>query len=181
EVVLIKSNEDFQDGFREPFIHRKTEPSPIAGGAESLKLLDDEAAEFGFPCPHALNKSLSAKLFARRSFSHELPLDDILCGDPGMVHPRHPQHVASLHATPADQNILDRVVERMADVQGPGDVRRRDDDAVRLARVGGGRMEIASLVPELVPASFNCFRIVRLVELWGRHDLPMLSQRSSSF
>ena len=75
-------------------------------------------------------------------------LDDRLGGDPGVVGAGHPEGVEPLHPPPADQDVLDRVVQRMAQVQRPGDVRRRDDDGVgRLParRVG---VEVAPPDPE---------------------------------
>ena len=52
-------------------------------------------------------------------------------------------HSTSLaaHALEADQDVLQRVVERMADVQRAGDVRRRDDDrsTARPSRVPAAR------------------------------------------
>ncbi len=59
----------------------------------------------------------------------KLALDHHLRGDAGMVHARLPQHVLAAHALEADQNVLQRVVERVAHMQRAGDVRRRNDDA----------------------------------------------------
>ena len=53
---------------------------------------------------------------------------------PGVVGPRHPERAAPLHAAPAHQDVLERVVQGVADVQDAGDVRRRDDDGERLGR-----------------------------------------------
>ena len=65
------------------------------------------------------------------------PLDDGLRGDAGVVGAGHPEGVEALHPPPADQDVLQRVVERMAQVQSPGHVRRRDDDRERLAACSG--------------------------------------------
>jgi hypothetical protein len=54
-----------------------------------------------------------------------------------------PDGVATAHPLAADDDVLDGVVERVADVQRAGDVRGRDDDAERLARVVGLGVEEA--------------------------------------
>ena len=71
---------------------------------------------------------------------HHLALDHHLGGDAGMVGARLPEHVAAAHALEADQDVLERVVERVAHVERAGDVRRRDDDRVGLgaAPLGAG-------------------------------------------
>ena len=48
---------------------------------------------------------------------HQLPLDHHLRGDAGVVGARLPQHVAPAHALEARQDVLQRVVERMAHMQ----------------------------------------------------------------
>ena len=76
----------------------------------------------------------------RRSGScalHELPLDHHLGGDAGVIGARLPQHVAAVHAPVAAEDVLQRVVERMAHMQIAGDVRRRNDDAEGLRRPPG--------------------------------------------
>ena len=62
----------------------------------------------------------------------QLALDDHLRGDAGMVRARLPEHVLAAHALEADEDVLERVVQRVADVQRAGDVGRRDDDRERL-------------------------------------------------
>src|SRR5690606_2274799 len=63
-----------------------------------------------------------------------------------------PQRLVALHAPPPDERVLDGVVERVADVQGAGDVRRRADDAegVLVAAAVGAAQAFAQ--PQLVPA-----------------------------
>ena len=82
--------------------------------------------------------------------SIELALDDHLRGDAGMVHARLPEHVLAAHALEADQDVLQRVVERMPHMQRAGDVGRRDDDREGLgAGLGAGAgPEGVGLFPE---------------------------------
>ena len=62
----------------------------------------------------------------------QLALDHHLGGDAGVVGAGQPQRRLAAHALEADQHVLQGVVQRVADVQRAGDVRRRDDDGERL-------------------------------------------------
>ena len=75
------------------------------------------------------------------------PFHHGLRGDAGVVGAGHPQGVVALHAPPADQHVLQRVVEGVAHVQGAGHVRRRDDDGVRLRAGSGSAVEVAAARP----------------------------------
>ena len=84
---------------------------------------------------------MAVRLLALR----QLPLHHHLRGDARMVHTRLPEHVLAAHALEADQDILDRVVERVAHVQRTGDVGRRDHDRVGIGpflRTGTGAERI---------------------------------------
>ena len=62
----------------------------------------------------------------------------------------------------ADEDILQRVVERMAHVQLTRDVRRRYDHAVRLLALVDLGVEVLVLLPELIPLLLERLRIVDL-------------------
>ena len=68
------------------------------------------------------------------------PLDDRLGGDAGVIGAGHPERLEALHAFLADEDVLQRVVQGVAEVQGAGHVRRRNDDRVRLLRTGFGSL-----------------------------------------
>jgi hypothetical protein len=78
------------------------------------------------------------------------PLHHRLRGDAGVVGAGHPQGVVTLHPPPADEHVLQRVVERVAHVQGAGHVRRRDDDREGFAIRVRVAVEVAALLPEFV-------------------------------
>ena len=82
-----------------------------------------------------------------------------------MIDARLPQHVAAVHAPIAAQNVLQRVVERVAHMQIAGDVRRRNDDAKRLRRrpVGAAGPEGAGLLPKRGGAAFGRSEVERFV------------------
>ena len=113
----------------EPLVHGEALARPVAGGAEPLQLIDDQAAGLFLPFPDAAHELVAAELAAVRLLAlHQLPLDHHLGGDAGMIGAGLPQHVAAAHALEADEHVLQRVVERVAHMQRAGHVRRRDDD-----------------------------------------------------
>ncbi len=99
-------------------------------------------------------------------------LDDSLGGDAGVVGAGHPEAVVSLHASPPDQHILERVVQRVPQMEGPGDVGRRDHDAVRRPVAGRIRMEVSVLDPELVPPVLGVFGVILLGDIGEAHGVP---------
>ena len=85
---------------------------------------------WSFHCQMRLHQFLAAEVVARLLLLlAEAPFHHGLRGDAGVIGAGHPQGVVALHAPPADQHVLQRVVEGVAHVQGAGHVRRRDDDA----------------------------------------------------
>ncbi len=95
-------------------------------------MLDDRAARFGLPFPHAFQKFVAAQDQPARLLAlHQLPLDNHLRGDAGMVRAWLPKHILAAHPLEAAENVLQGGVERMAHMQGAGDVRRRNDDRER--------------------------------------------------
>jgi hypothetical protein len=143
---LVEVDEHFQDSGRQALVHGEALAAPVARGAEPAQLVDDGAARLGLPFPdpgqelvaieqllvgvarcHALDGEPDTLLL-------EVAHHDHLGRDAGMVGTGLPQHVIALHAPPADQHVLQRVVEGMAHVQAAGDIGRRDDDAVRRLR-----------------------------------------------
>ncbi len=129
-------------------IQRESRPLPVAATAHLLQLADDARFVVLLPLPDAFDEPLAAQLVpAELLFAQQPPLDDRLRGDAGMIGARHPQRLEALHPLLPDEDVLQRVVQRVAQVQGPGDVRRRDDDRVRLLRRVRLAMEIALLLP----------------------------------
>ena len=86
--------------------------------------------------------AVAAQLAAAGALGRQRALDQRVDRDRGVVHARQPQGVVALHAAAADQDVDQRVLEGVADVQAAGDVGRRDDDAERrlVRRVVGGEV-----------------------------------------
>ena len=61
-------------------------------------------------------------------FLFQPPLHHRLRRDASVICAWHPQRVVTLHAFEADDDVLQRIVEGVAEVERAGDVRRRDDD-----------------------------------------------------
>ena len=69
--------------------------------AQPLELVQDDPAVFFLPLPDALDEFLAAQVVAGLAFPGEFLLDDILGGDPRVIHPGHPEGVVTLHAAVA--------------------------------------------------------------------------------
>ena len=129
----MQLHEDLGDRLRQPLVEREAFAAPVAGGAEALELADDRAARLGLPFPNAREKCFSPERAAVRLLAlGKLALDHHLRRDARVVGARLPEHVPALHAMIAAQDVLQRVVERVAHVQVAGDVGRRDHHAERL-------------------------------------------------
>ena len=99
------------------------------------------------------------------AFLGQLPLDDVLRCDAGVVGARDPEGLVALHAAPPDQDVLQGLVHAVAEVQRPGDVGRRHDDGVRLPLGVGVRAEVAAFFPEPVEAFLDLVGVVDLRQL----------------
>jgi hypothetical protein len=80
----------------------------------------------------ALHERFTPEISSRSSFRGELFLDDVLRGDSRVIESGHPQRLVSLHASPADDDVLHGVVETVTHVQDRRDIWRRHDDYERL-------------------------------------------------
>ena len=163
EVLLVHLGEDLGDGAGEALVHREALVRPVAGAAEGAKLADDRAAVLLLPLPDALDEGLAAEVLAALALLAERLLDDVLRGDAGVVGAGDPERVVAAHAVPADEDVLDRVVEGVAHVEDARHVGRRDDDRVGLALAG--RLERAGVLPDRVPLGLDGLGIVVLVHV----------------
>src|SRR5262249_59605920 len=131
----IKLHKDLDDSARKPLVQGEAFARPVAGGAEPLQLIDDDPARFRLPGPDPFKESGTAEHAPVRLLAlHELTLDHHLGADASMISARLPQHVLAAHALEPAQHILQRVVERMPNVQGTGGIGWRDDHAKSFRR-----------------------------------------------
>ena len=152
--------EDDPDGAREPLVHREALALPVARAAQALELPDNRRAVALFPFPDAPDEFVAPKVAVVDPFLSEFALDDVLGRDAGVVGAGQPERVAPLHASPTHQDVLDRSVERMTEMENARYVGRRDDDGVTFTAAGGLCMEVTRLLPLGVEALFNGFGIV---------------------
>ncbi len=130
QPVAVELDKDLGDSPRQAFVHREALAAPVARGAETLELADDGAARFDLPRPDPLQELVAAEIAPARLLAlHQLALDDHLRRNAGVIGARLPQDVLAPHAPIAAENVLQRVIERMAHMQRAGHVRRRNDDA----------------------------------------------------
>ncbi len=151
-------HEHLGDRLRQAFVEREALAAPVARGAEALELGDDGAARLGLPLPDPREKRFPSQgptvgLLAL----HQLALDHHLRGDPRVVGAGLPEHVLAVHAVVATEDVLQGVVERVAHVQGAGDVGRRNDDAKGLGArpLGAAGAKGALRFPALGDALFD--------------------------
>ena len=169
EAFLVEVHKHALHAARILRVHREPFARPVARRAELFQLLDDDAALFIFPFPDFLQKFFTAKVVAMFDFSFllERALDDGLRGDASVIRAGQPQNFLAVHARLAGEDVLDRVVEHMAEREHAGDVRRRDDDGICGLRRFRIRDEKFSVEPELIP--FVLDRL-RLVCFWDFHE-----------
>ena len=174
QPLLVERHEHFQHGLGQAFIHGETFARPVTGRTQTFELVQDRPTGFSFPLPDFLQKIFTANqvlvaIFETTSAVQldalftQLALDHHLGGDAGMVEARLPEDVISLHAAPADQQVLQCVVEGVPHMQAAGHVRRRNDD--RVGRVfGAATCECTGLFPVLVKPPFDICRSVCFFE-----------------
>ena len=153
QSIPVQAYEHPPDRRREALVQREALARPVRGRPEAAQLAVDRPARLPLPRPDPLDEGLAAeRLPVRAALVRQLPLHHHLGGDPGMVGPRLPQHVAAAHAPVPAEDVLQRHVERVPDVEAPGDVGGRHHHDERI--LGGRRVagERARVLPGLVDA-----------------------------
>ena len=166
EAFPVQRHEGLEHGRAQPIVHGEAGAGPVTGGAESLELADDLAAGFRLPGPDAFHKGLAAHGAPARLLPlHQLAFDHHLGGDAGMVHAGLPEYVAPTHPPEPAQHILQSVIERMPDVQGPGHIGRRDHHRIghRAAPLGAAGPEGLGPLPHVPHTGFDRGWLERLV------------------
>ena len=79
-----------------------------------------------------------------------------------MVAARHPQGIVALHAAPANQDVLQCIVQGMPHVQLAGYIWWRNNNAVRLLFRIHYSMKQLVLLPEAIPLLLKAFRVINL-------------------
>ena len=174
QPFAVQFDEHLHDRARQALVHGEAFARPVAGSAEALQLVDDGVAALRLPLPDAFEEFGAAHVAAARLLPfHQLPFDHHLGRDAGVIGAGLPQHVAAAHALEAAENVLQRVVERVAHMQRARHVRRRDHDGERRGvfpfRAAG--LERAALLPDPGHAAFDIGGLVVFLDhgtaIWG--------------
>ena len=160
-AALPEMDEEAHHGLDVRVVHREPLAAVVERGAEPAELAHDRLPGRVEVLPDALDERLAPELLARRALEHELLLDHVLGRDSGVVVTGLPERVEPPQPMPADQQILDRPVERVAEVERAGDVRRRHADHEGLVVSRSGTCGVQPLLlPEALPALFDAVRLV---------------------
>ncbi len=173
EPVFVQGGEDLPHRARKPRVHRKAQAGPVARGTEPLQLVYYGIPVLLLPLPDPLYEGFSAERVAVHAFGGELPFNDILRGYAGVVYARKPQDIKTLHPLVSRQHILKRGVEGVAEVERPGDVRRRyhhrEGGFVRVMS-GGAYIKIQ---PLLAPPLLNKGGLIGFIKCLFAHLLTV--------
>src|SRR6185312_185139 len=151
EPFAVEAHEGLAHGVGEPGVHGEALARPVAGGPHQIELLADVALVLLLPPPHPLQEALPAELTPAGAFEAKLALHHELGGNAGVIGARQPEGVVALHAAPAGEQVLERRLEGVADVELAGDVGGRDHDAEGGLRRGGLGPEVLLLRPAPLP------------------------------
>ena len=145
-------------------VHREGRAAPVARGAERAQLLENHATLLLAPRPDLREELVAAQVAAVLLLLAQLPFDDGLGRDAGVVGARQPQGFPAFQARPADEDVLQGVVQHVAHRQHARHIGRRDHDAVGpLARIHPARKR-AGCLPGGIPFFFNLVRFVALAD-----------------
>ena len=113
----MKVDEHAGDGAAEALVHRETFIVPVARRAEPPQLARDRPAGLRFPFPHMLYEGVGPNLATPDALCFQVALDHHLRGDAGMVGADHPQRILTLQPRVTDENVLQRHIQRVAEMQ----------------------------------------------------------------
>ena len=155
QALIIQVDEHAEHGIGQVGLHGEAGAVPVAGRAELLELLQNNAAVLVFPGKSVGEELLAGEVTFGNALLLELGHYLGLGGNAGVVGAGHPAGFLALHARPAHQHVLNRIVEHVPHVEHAGHVGRRDDNGIgRFLGIGFG-LEKALLLPTLVPFGFN--------------------------
>ena len=157
QSVLIQVYENLADGAAQPLVHGKT---LAAGSPQAAQLPANGAAALFFPFPDCFNKFFAAEVMAGNAFFGQIALNNHLGCDTGVIHAGLPENLFAEHTVITDQDILQRVVQRVSHMQNAGNVRRRNDNGKGLLVLAHVGLEIAAVFPVGINLFFKVFRVV---------------------
>ncbi len=152
QALLVEAHEDLGDGAGQALVHGEALARPIGRGAQPAHLAGDGGTGVLLPLPDLLQEFLPAQVMAAHLLRVQLPFDDDLRGDAGVVGTRLPQGVVAAHAVVAGEGVHEAMLKGVAHVQGAGDVGRRQQDAIEGVALLPAHAVVAGAFPVGVPA-----------------------------
>ena len=170
-ALLIQIDEGRLHSVRAALVHGEAKSFPVGTGTDLVELVDDSGLVLLLPLPGLLQEALTTERMLIDASLLQLIGDLHLRCDRRMITARLPQCFIALHTLPADQGILQGVIEGVAHVQLTGNIWWRHHDGKRLLVRVDLRMEIVALQPHVIDAVLNLLRVVLLCKFFHNHFL----------
>ena len=164
-ALVVEVDEEAHDGAHVVVVHREPLAPVVQRRADAPELEHDLAAVLAQPLPDALLERVAAEVLPRLSLGREVLLDGVLRRDAGVVEAGLEERVVALHPPRPDDRVGERELQRVAEVQVAGDVRRRVRDREALARRVGVGVVVAFLFPRALPALLDALGLVQRFHL----------------
>ncbi len=143
QTVAEEPEERLAHGLGTDLVHGEPLPVPIARATHLLELVGDRRLVFVLERLDLRDELLTRKISAAFLLVLLHPLfDHGLGGDPRVICAGHPERLVAFHAVGSHEDVLDRVVEGVPEVQRGRYVGRRDDDAVGLGLTGQNPLRV---------------------------------------
>ena len=163
QALFEQGAEHLANSLRAALVHREALTLPVAGNAQMLQLINDAVAILLLPFPNAFQELFTAQVIASLALFFFDNLFNLNLGCQAcMVIAGHPQGVVAHHAVPADQDILQGVIQRMPHMQLTGDVRWGDNNTEGVLAFFYLSMKITMLFPEFIPFLLYGSRVINL-------------------
>ena len=170
QALPVQLDEHLENGLGKALVHGEALVGPVHRAAEAAELLGNLAAALLLPLPDLGDELLAREVGALLLPEVHLALDDHLGRDAGMIGADHPARVLALQPRMADEDVLQRIVEGVADMEAARHIGRRVDQRPGIGAVARGA-EQAIGFPMPVPAGFE-FGGVEGLGQFG-HALPL--------
>ncbi len=162
QPVLVQVDEGLEHGLRKMIVHRELFAAPVHRTTQTAQLAGDRAAAFFLPFPHLRDEILARIIGAFVLIGLELAFHHHLRGDARVIGADHPQCILAAQPFVTDHHVLQRIVERVADMQAAGHIGRRVYDGIGFGLRAVGAEQALSF-PMRVPARLDfggieCFR-----------------------
>src|ERR1700722_9112169 len=128
------------------------------------------------PLPDAIDERVTAELMSVLAFLREILLNRVLRCDARVIGAGKPERVVTLHPARAHDDVLQRDVERVPEMELAGDIGRRNNDREDFARARGIGREVAEVDPQLKPSLFSGLGIESFGQIHRYHSVEKRAQ-----